>query len=109
MLSMLWGDILVSLSLDPLCWARPLPVSLGRGWAWACISQVGFVAGVLVGLPCPHHSKIEGSPVRRTAGTVPSMGLQLCPPTQWVLGERVFGGAGVHLMCPLADAGREGR
>lgn len=112
MLSMLWGDILVSPSSDPLCWARPLPMSLGRGRAWACFSHMGFVTGVLVGLPWPHHPKMEGSLVRRTADTVPSMGLPVCPPMQWVLGERVFGGgwgpsdASPH---PLADTGGEGR
>uniref|UniRef100_A0A663NB72 Myosin heavy chain 7B n=1 Tax=Athene cunicularia TaxID=194338 RepID=A0A663NB72_ATHCN len=92
---MLWGDILVPPGLNPSVWLSHSPSPWGRNGSGACLSQLGFAAGVLVRLPKPRHPKMEGNPVGRTAGVdqgCPGTGLSVCLSTGSVLGERVFGG-----------------
>lgn len=71
-------------------------MSLGRGQAWGLLFPAGLCgwgAGGAPLAPSPQNggqSSQEDS--RHGARVVPSMGLSVCLPTRWVLGESVFGG-----------------
>lgn len=105
-LSTLWGDILVPPSLDPVCLARPHPITLGRERVWGSLVPAGLCgqgAGGAALAPLPQNG---GQPCREDsshgARVVPSMGLSVCLSTWRVLGERVFGGGqGPSDMSPL--------
>lgn len=85
----MWGD-----SLDPLCWARLQPVSLGRGRAWSLLFPAGLcgwgAGGTPLALPPQNGGQPSWEDSRQGARVVPSMGLSVCLSTWWV-----FGGEGV--------------